>query len=793
MINKDYKLELERIEELLEQGQYTQAHEKIQWLKELKPVPLKLDALEARYHLLMGNNDMVATCLDNKWQPNYDYDGLFDALQVYEDLYDKLGDDCEKKRYRYMKQLVRYMETDTEEWRECQGYKEELESLGQRFYETGDRETLKEMADAAYVMSDAVWYVAIQQYFCVQGMSSSELSSREWIDVLPNMGWVRERLEKRQDCAMVIVAEDRNWNSCQAMARLLAEMKKPVWLIEPPEPWEHEEEDIVMAQESFRLQERDAHGIQRLPSFFLETETGQRLDNRAAIVASLLRHEDVGGLAMVIASGNLSNDLEMEDTLKKCYSRFNMGQGDLFDSNLSAGWAGDYRMYISTIYNHDVTEWMERKPAYRYSIVIPVRNSASTLRYTLQTCLELDYPKDRYEVVVSDNSTDNNEDVYRLCQELDDERIHYYRTPRDLPLTKSFEYAFLQAQGAFLFSIGADDAVLPWALQVLDDVQEQYPNEQVIQWHRGFYMWKGINHPGEDLFLIPRKYQSGDYKTGYVAHSEYMRNLLQDPQSMYTLPMLYITSGCKREYLHRLLRETGRLWDGPSQDIYMGVVNILINNQILNMDYPLTIAGMANVSVGLHSTLPKTDNSQSSQFHDELRSTSNVGGYCRSMTERLMPEFFGSDAANLYCSLLRAAARGILPNAYIGEIFDWKQMFWNCARQLNARNTEFDKWIQCARYEASWHGEEFLKWFDDAIYEPIIQPTRYEEEKIDAMQKIKAYAEGELEGGGITVDASKYGVENVYEAAQLFCKLSGLGSHEETCGQSAIVPGAKLK
>lgn len=777
MLNKDYRSALEKIRQHLENNQYAEAWENIRWLKELKPVPLALNALEARCHLDQGDYETSLKCLDHKWKADYAYDGLADALQVYEELWRKLDDEREADRYRHMRQLVQYMGTDTEEWQECQEQQRRLETLGKEFYETGDYEILEKMSDVAYVMSDAIWYAVIQRCFHVGEMPDLKAPARDWIDALPNMGWIQEQLEQPGCCA-IIVAEEHNADSCEAMARILAEMGKKVYFVEPPVLWEAGE-DVVMAQESFRLEKQDSNGICQIPSFYLEAGEEQRLDNRGAIIGSLLRLEEIGGLAFIISSGNLANDLELEAVLRKQYSRFNLGLGDLFESNLSIGWAGDYRKYISTIYNHDVNEWMRRKPTCEYSIVIPVRNSAETLRHTLRTCLELDYPKDQYEIVISDNSINDNVGVYQLCKEFNDSRIQYYRTPRDLQLAKSFEFAFLQARGEFIFSIGADDAVLPWALQVLDDMRGKYPKDQVIQWDRGFYMWEGTRRVQENQLIIPAPYQLGKYRESHMDRIQYMRQLLTNPQIMYTLPLLYINSGCKREYLHDLLRKTGRLWDGMSQDIYMGVINILINSQILYLRYPLTIAGMSGASVGINSMSPKADDIQSAKFHDEDRKSGNVGAYCPSMTERLLPDFGGSDNGNLYHSMLRAVARGVLSETYLANIFDWKKIFWDCAVQLNARDVEFDKWIQGARYTASWHGEEFLKWFDDTIYEPIIQPTRYEEEEIDRLQSTQAYAEGELESGGVVVDASRYGVENSYDAAKLFGKLSGLGKNED--------------
>lgn len=779
MINKDYELQLERIEQQLDNHQYEEAHENIEWLKELKPVPLKLNALEAKYHLLVGNDELVTKCLDNKWKLDYDYDGLFDALQVYEALWDKLGNEKEQARYHYMKQLVRYMGTDTPQWQECEDYQHRLEALGQKFYETGGPQILEEMAGVAYTMSDAVWCAVIRQYFCVKGISAPDFLNREWVDELPNMGWIKEQLE-RQGGDIVILADEHNLESCKAMARMLSDMGKSIWLVVPPKPWKYMDENIVMAEESLRMQERAAYGIQNIPSFSLQSGLGQQLDNRAAIVGSLFLREEIEGLAMVVATGNLANDLEMEDILKKQYSRFNFGQGDLLESNLSVGWAGDYCDYISTIYNHDVKEWIDRKPTCKYSIVISARNSSDTLRHALRTCLELDYPKAQYEIVISDNSSDDNEGVYELCESLDDDRIQYYRMPRDLQPAKCFEYGFLQTRGEFILSMGADDAVLPWALQVLDDIREQHPKEPIIQWQYGFYVWKEAGNKQENLFRISEKYQLGEYGEHYALRTQYMRDILQNSQFMYMLPSLHINSGCKREYMRHLLQETNRLWDGATQDIYMGIMNMLVNEQILNIKYPLTIAGISHVSKSGDPAMLGEDEAEGMQSHNVAKATGNTGVYCRSFIERLLPDFSGSNVDNLYHSLLRAAARGVLPDTYMAEIFDWKKMFWECAVQLNARDAEFDKRIQVARYTASWHGEEFLKWFDDAIYEPIIQPTRYEEDRIQEMEKTQAYVEGETEFGGMIVDASKHGVENVYDAVQLFVELSGLGKDVES-------------
>ena len=53
---------------------------------------------------------------------------------------------------------------------------------------------------------------------------------------------------------------------------------------------------------------------------------------------------------------------------------------------------------------------------------------------------------------------------------------------RSVPLSKSFEYAYIHAKGEYIFALGSDDGLLPWGLSALEEVIEAFPNEEIIQW-----------------------------------------------------------------------------------------------------------------------------------------------------------------------------------------------------------------------------------------------------------------------------------------------------------------------
>lgn len=49
-------------------------------------------------------------------------------------------------------------------------------------------------------------------------------------------------------------------------------------------------------------------------------------------------------------------------------------------------------------------------------------------------------------------------------------------------------------------------------------------------------------------------------------------------------------------------------------------------------------------------------------------------------------------------------------------------MFLDCISRLDIQDMEYDRLIHYARYAASWHGNEFLQWFDKQIYNKVMEP-----------------------------------------------------------------------
>lgn len=738
--------------EAVEGGMLDTAQSILEQLAEYRPRRLCWIAVQAA--LLMEQNisqSEIGAFMTKKALLLYNYPGVQEYLEVSGRLAAHRKDEADQQRFAYMcgiltgrdengvvprleatrRSCLALLESDHQS---CSVHMEtEREDRPVSVKEEDRKMALPRLARSCYCTGDHIGYV-LSGWMLSKRYEEYKNNIRPWVKNMPNMGFLLEWLEGKFTCPLLAICRKEDQEP-RVLGGVLHQMGKKILLLE------YDEEPDAAHME---------HVIDQLKQAADQEETR---------------------MLFLLGAGKVLDELTMHE-----YARRNSGKltwTDRDDSGLAFGWYGNYLDYISCIYGEDCRQLIRQGSEVRFSIIIPARNSAATLRHTLRTCLEQNYTGD-YEIVVSDNSTGHHADVYELCQELNDSTIVYIKTPRDLPLPKSFEYAYLHARGEYVFALGSDDGLLPWALSSLEEVIEAYPQEEIIQWERGFYAWPSFNGGQQYQFTIPRAYEKDMLEVYYRDNIDYIAAVLNNPSEMYSLPMLYINSCFKRSYFQTLMDKTGRLWDGICQDIYMGVVTACIHDKILNLRYPLSVAGMSRGSVGAHSNTGEKTNEEFEKMMREVRSDNNMGGYCQTETEHLLP-MMGTDTCSLYKTLLRMISIGLLPESYLTEVFDWKKMFQRLADELDIRDVSFDRKIHSMRYAAMQHGEDFLEWFDKVIYNPMLEPKLIDEECIRKVEQRKTYTNHINADGGITLDASEHGVENIHDAVQLFVRLSELG------------------
>lgn len=287
----------------------------------------------------------------------------------------------------------------------------------------------------------------------------------------------------------------------------------------------------------------------------------------------------------------INEDVEMSKILEMYYRHYEEIPIPRKDCLL----LGSYWKSISYLWGYDVKKEFEKEPIYDFSIIIPVRNSIKYLRETIETCLNQDY-SGTYEILISDNSC-GKINVLDIVNSLNNKRIRYIRTPYDLSLTKSFEFAYLNSHGKYILSIGADDAITENGLKVINNAIIKYPNNNIIMWPRASYRWPQWKGAEKNVLVY-----ENEIPNHFVVKEKITKPLIRDcliGDLLTTgIPALYLVTCAKKEYIKKIIKVTGKFEDGLSQDGYTGVLNIFLEKKIVFIDYPVIVAGNSEIGVG---------------------------------------------------------------------------------------------------------------------------------------------------------------------------------------------------
>lgn len=754
-----YNQRLNRIIEECKINSKIDYSEIIEEMKKYKPQSLMWDVANA-WNQWNQRQDakQVIYLLENKCNFHRIYPGLKESIELLEIVYKAENDKDNADR---IKCTAKLLEEDYSEY-----YK--LQELSESYV---NQELVKkeEIAYQTYILEDYIGYLLSNleennKRFSLMNQKVHQEALKE-----KNINYLLEEITSDSEAIFVLVENEENRFYIQYIYQILLKFDNHVYYLKTPLRCPYEGIEIRdTLQISLENAYKTEKGIEFIPIEFV-FENGECVDNRDLIIRLILKHYYQGKRMLhILASGYMIDDLSIRPSLQKEISRITPYKYDIHECNLCCCICGNYLEYISKIYEENCQELVEKKPDKKFSIVIPVRNSSETLRYTLKTCLEQKY-QGKYEILISDNSTNGNSAVKDLIDEFQDKRIVYIKTPKDLELAKSFEFAYLHTSGEYVLPIGSDDGVLPWALETLDYITKKYPKEYIIQWERGFYAWPGFNGGQQNQFDIPRKYEKGNLNLYYRESKSYIDAVKNDAQNMYSLPLLYINSCFKREYFKVLLEKTGRLWDGPCQDIHIGAFNVCLNSKILNCSYPLTIAGMSSTSIGAINNTPDFSNKQLEEKEKKYVVNNSSGAYCFSFYDRMM-NCFGVDTDGIYLCFLRAYNNGILEDIF----FEWKSVYEQLRRNMDIRDVRFEYKMENSRQAARMQGEEFLQWFDENFYSMMQNLYIINEKKREELFHQKRYVVGENIYGGRILDASEYGVKNIYDAVQLFANLTEL-------------------
>ncbi|WP_110955285.1 glycosyltransferase family 2 protein [Anaerosinus massiliensis] len=762
----DYISEIRKKIALDDEQKLREAEKDLEKLKDI--YPYRLVYLFARIELMLKKGyarKMLINFLEGIDQEYYYHEELVDYCQVFKEVLpdeDVLG----KKKYEFLNALYD-QNMDVSMY-----YRSLLQAREEFLVDIFNTKKIKALAEQYYITRNAYIYFLLMMFWCKEENKWSEYEAYIQEDVLelPNIGYLLERItDKVAQTFIVVVNTIENEKDYKVVAQVLQRLGHQV--IFGGLPFSYPVDNHVNIEDTLAISIENIGEKEGIKIFYpIELiKMGKSIgNNRSLVIEYITKKMNSNHLAILCCDDDLMDELQLCSNLCKNTQRLSKRMPEVLNKNMSYGWTGDYLAYISQIHHFNAYEKINQSAKYDFSIVIPARNSAKTLRHTLRTCLEQRF-EGTYEVVLSDNSSDGNTEVYDLYQELNDMRIKYFKTPRNLSLTKSFEYAFLQTKGEFVFSIGSDDGVLPWALKSLQDILGKNTQDDILVWARGFYAWPGFNGNQQNQFCIPGSYIKSNLEIARFDSREFLDNIIKEPVNyMYTMPNLYINSGYRRRYLQKMLKKTGRLWDGCCQDIYMGVVNLVINDTIPYLMYPITIAGMSSLSIGATDAATLKEVEAVSGKVKKSKLENQYSCYVFNKLEFIFPNFTDADVLiAVYASLLRLIGMNCVSIKVLNKV-NWQEFYYEMGKKIPLNDIFIEQKLGMLQYAAEQIGTPVAGCVKEEICQSLysLQPLIKSSERI--------YQVGFKKDGGLVLDASEFGVKDIYGATKLFAKITGL-------------------
>lgn len=383
----------------------------------------------------------------------------------------------------------------------------------------------------------------------------------------------------------------------------------------------------------------------------------------------------------------------------------------------------------------------------RFSIIIPTRNRAHTLRFTLQTCLAQQFGD--FEVIVSDNqSGPQTRAVVEACG---DPRVRYVRTPAPLAMTDSYDFAVGHATGEVVSVLGDDDGLLLHALSEADRLFSM-TGARALQAPSVLYFWPDVlttrdSRPNE--LVLPLGMRHTHNVVFPYQSANRIRAAANGDLSYADLPMIY-RGFIHRDVLTSLKQRSGRLFGGVAPDVFSAFAIAHALGSYHSVEAPLFISGASGHSTGIATLATRAPSAVADDFH-QLNARAGI------TWRPVVPELMLMPTVIAIC-FLYARERFFPDDAFL--VLDRKRLIVNCLRAIDTCEHWAEALAACRRSLAddpallSWFEQEHAGRAFEAPPTPAAPPRRYGETYL-------------------RLDAAEFGVSDVAGAAELCERVLG--------------------
>ncbi|AMV24294.1 GalNAc(5)-diNAcBac-PP-undecaprenol beta-1,3-glucosyltransferase [Gemmata sp. SH-PL17] len=379
--------------------------------------------------------------------------------------------------------------------------------------------------------------------------------------------------------------------------------------------------------------------------------------------------------------------------------------------------------------------------AVKFSVVIPTRERAETLRFALRTCLDQTF--DDYEIIVSDNFS--SPATKAVVDECGSPKVRYVRTSEPVAMSTNWEFGLSHTRGEYVLLIGDDDGLLPHALTELDRLSRE-PGARVIRWSPIYYTWPNVALPGQGDYI--------EMSFGCTLRHRDGRTVIREVaafREFYTaLPMLY-NAAVHRDVLATLRARAGRVFPHPVPDVYSGFSIAHAAERFLSTAVPMSVSGQSAASNGIATLFNRGRNAIDREFHalnarDGLRSEPTVPD---------LPVYPHVPVADAFAF----AKRTLFPD--LDADLDRRALARVCVTNARVSRDDWPAALVAIR-DSFADDPESQKWFDAELAATLYTPP--------ARVQLRPERLG-FDGRLLHLDAAAFGVSDVAGAAQLCAHL----------------------
>jgi glycosyltransferase involved in cell wall biosynthesis len=212
-----------------------------------------------------------------------------------------------------------------------------------------------------------------------------------------------------------------------------------------------------------------------------------------------------------------------------------------------------------------------------FSVIIPTRDRALTLPFTILSVLKQDYKN--FELIISDNFS--SDDTKKIVENFNDARIRYLNTNRRVSMSDNWEFALNNYNGDWVTIIGDDDALLPNALNKVNVLINLNINIEAIRSETCYYFYPGVNNQQYGRLGVPLI--NSDYE---IRNSQVWLNKVLSGEVNYTeLPVLYNGGFISKKLINKTKQFSPKLINSCVPDVYSSMIfSHLINEYLFSFE-----------------------------------------------------------------------------------------------------------------------------------------------------------------------------------------------------------------